>query len=168
MIDAINTNKIIEFIFLALYLIAIAIIAKTDKEKRQINRGAIYYAIGISILYIIYLCVTDKSNIYRYILYLSITLILLVIDTLDLKNKAKTSYLTSILILLTIMAVFTGEVTTILTSMMTLIIIGLVMLLNKIRKNNEEISNDLTIGFYLCVSNIFILLCLIIKFGVSS
>ena len=149
---------------MVLYLSAIAIIAGIDKEKREIEKSVLYYALGILITYIIYLCIIDKPSIYRYVMYLSTLVILLVADTIKLKSKAKTSYVISILILLVIMAVFTGEVTTILTIIMTLLIIAIYILIskiknitNKVKKEEKDLTNNLTLGFYLCISNIIML-----------
>lgn len=157
-------QKIIEIFFMVLYLSAIAIIAGIDKEKKEIEKSVIYYALGVLVAYIIYLCIIDKASIYRYVMYLSAIIILLIADTLLLKTKAKTSYTISILMLLIIMVVFTGEVTTILTIIMTLLIIVFYILIykiknmtNKIKKEKKDISKYLTIGFYLCISNIIML-----------
>ena len=160
-----NINTLISLAFIVLYLSAIVIIAGIDKESKQIERSVIYYALGVMVLYIIYLCMVDKTNIYRYIMYLSITLILLIIDTVILKKKAKTSYVLSILILLMIMAVFTGEAVTILTVIMTLLIKVIYFVLNKIKsktnkvkKVQEDLSKNLNYGFYLSISNIIMLI----------
>ena len=159
-----KNQKLIELGFMVLYLSAIAIIAGIDKEKREIEKSVLYYALGILITYIIYLCIIDKPSIYRYVMYLSTLVILLVADTIKLKSKAKTSYVISILILLVIMAVFTGEVTTILTIIMTLLIIAIYILIskiknitNKVKKEEKDLTNNLTVGFYLCISNIIML-----------
>ena len=159
-----KNQKLIELGFMVLYLSAIAIIAGIDKEKREIEKSVIYYALGILIVYIIYLCIIDKPSIYRYVMYLSTLVILLVADTIKLKSKAKTSYVISILILLVIMAVFTGEVTPILTIIMTLLIIAIYILIskiknitNKVKKEEKDLTNNLTVGFYLCISNIIML-----------
>ena len=157
-----NLTQIIELGFMSLYLTAIIIIAGIDKENRQIEKSVIYYAIGIAVLYIIYLCIIDITSIYRYVMYLTIILILLTIDTIKLKKQAKTNYVLSILILLTIMVVFTGEITGILTVIMTLLVIAILLVLNKIKnklskvkKEKRDISKDLKLGFYLCISNVF-------------
>lgn len=157
-------QKLIELGFMVLYLSAIAIIAGIDKEKREIEKSVLYYALGILITYIIYLCIIDKPSIYRYVMYLSTLVFLLIADTIKLKSKAKTSYVISILILLVIMAVFTGEVTTILTIIMTLLIIAIYILIskiknitNKVKKEEKDLTNNLTLGFYLCISNIIML-----------
>ena len=160
-----NINQLIDIGFLVLYFCAIVIIAGIDKENRKIEKSVIYYAIGISLAYIIYLCIVDNTNIYRYIMYLVTTLILLIVDTIILRKKAKTSYVLELLILLSVMIIFTGEAVTILTIIMTLIIIAIYILLekikrkiNKTKRENVNLQNNLKIGFYLCTSNIIMLI----------
>ena len=167
----IEINKLIQIGFLVLYLSGIVIIAGIDLEKRKIEKSVIYYAIGILVFYIIYLCIVDKTNIYRYIMYLSFTILLLIADTVTLKKKARTSYIISVLILILIMAVFTGETITFLSIMMTLIIVALYILITKIRMmtNKTRISqndncNNLNFGFYLSISNIIMLLYALLLF----
>ena len=160
-----EVRTLIDIAFLVLYLSGIVIIAGIDLEKRKIEKSVIYYALGILVIYIIYLCIVDKTNIYRYIMYLSIILILLVIDTVNLKKKAKTSYVLSLIILLLIMVVFTGEAVTILTITMTLLTVGIYLILNiikyktnKVKKIDNEIAKNLRFGFYLSMSNIVMLI----------
>ena len=160
-----EANTLLELGFMVLYLSAIVIIAGIDKEKRQIEKSVIYYALGISVAYIIYLCIIDKASIYRYVMYLAAMLILLIIDTVRLKSSAKTSYVLSILILLVIMVIFTGEAITILTIAMTLLSLAIYILINKIKSLKDKVKNkhkalskNMNIGFYLCVSNIIMFL----------
>ena len=169
----IQITQLIELAFLILYLSGIVIIAGIDLERRHIERSVIYYALGISLIYIIYLCIIDKASIYRYIMYLAITLILLIIDTMKLKNTAKTSYVISVMMLIPIMAIFTYEIVTILTIVMTLVEISVYILLKKINNRRRRlkvppnyITENLKIGFYLCTSNIIMLIesFLIMKF----
>ena len=165
-IETLTTPVLIEMGFLALYISAIVIIAGIDKEKRQIEKSVIYYAIGVLVLYIIYLCIIDKASIYRYVMYLAFVLIILLLDTYVLKKDAKDSYILSLLMLVLIMAVFTGEITTILTIIMTLLSISILILINKVKikmkkvkTNEKELSKNISLGFYLCTSNIIMLIC---------
>ena len=160
-----DLNVLIAIAFLVLYLSAIVIIAGISLEKKKIEKSVIYYALGILVLYIIYLCIVGTPNIYRYIMYLSITLILLIFDTINLKKKARTSDVLSVLILINIMAVFTGEFITILTITTTLLAILLYIIICKIKQirskvinNEKKISDNLNIGFYLTISNIVMLI----------
>ena len=159
---------LIDIAFLVLYLSGIAIIAGIDLENKKIEKGVIYYAIGITMLYIIYLCIVDTTNIYRYIMYLSFTLVVLVADTVTLKKKAKTSYVLSVLMLILIMAVFTGEIVTIYTIATTLFAVLIYIILNiikekkdKIRNNDKKYLENIRFGFYLSISNIIIFIIML-------
>lgn len=158
-------TKLIEFAFLVLYLVAIFLIAGIDLEKREIEKSVLYYAIGIGIAYIIYLCIMDNTSIYRYAMYLIAIVIVLIIDNHHLKKYAKNSYTISILLLLMIMAIFTGEYVVINTAVITFLAIAMYIIavkikrkLNKARIETKEISPNLRIGFYLCISNVLTLL----------
>ena len=100
-------------------------------------------------------------------MYLSITLVLLIIDTLILTKKANTSYILSVLIMILVMAVFTGEMITFYSLIMTLLIVLIFTLFKKIRdikskvKKDNQISKNLNFGFYLAVSNITMLIYVI-------
>lgn len=162
-----NIYLLIETLFIVLYLVAIFIIAGIDKERKIIQKNVIYYGLGISLIYIIYLCIIDFASIYRYAMYLSFLLILLIIDTVILQKKAKNNYTISILMLIMIMVIFTGEFVTIWTIICTLLLIATIIILynlkNKLNKSKKEtkiISENLHIGFYICILNVII-------FGIS-
>ncbi len=163
-----NVQTIINFAFIILYLVAIFLIAGIDKENRVIEKNVLYYAIGISVIYIIYLCIIDSSSIYRYVMYLSLLVILLIIDTLNLKNKAKNIYAIELLILIVVMEIFTSEIVMYFTGCVALFIITIEMLLlkikkglNKNKKEHKEIFKNLNLGFYLCVSNILVFITML-------
>ncbi len=61
--------------------------AGIDKEKREINRDVLAYGIILSILYMIYLYIIEKNSIYRYIIYLVLYVIILLVDNITLKKK---------------------------------------------------------------------------------
>ncbi len=163
-----NVQTIINFAFIILYLVAIFLIAGIDKENRVIEKNVLYYAIGISVIYIIYLCIIDSSSIYRYVMYLSLLVILLIVDTLNLKNKAKNIYAIGLLLLIVIMEIFTSEMVVYFTGCVTLLIIAGKMLiykikagLNKNKKEHKEISKNLKLGYYLCISNILVFITML-------
>ena len=160
-INTLNINLIIELSFIVLYLVAVFLIAGIDKESRVVEKNVLYYAIYVSIIYITYLCIIDSENMLRYAIYLGLIMMLLIVDSLYLRNKAEDNYTISILILLVIMAIFTSEITTIFTVIGALLIIAGVLIENKIKnkmsktkKEHKEIINNLHIGFYLCLSNV--------------
>ena len=111
-IDAYNLQlqSIAKFAFIALYLVSIFIIAGIDKEYRKIERGVLYYGLMVSCSYIIYLCIMGQTSIYRYVMYLVTLIVLLIIDSETQIQKAKSSYLLEILMLIVIMVINTGNI----------------------------------------------------------
>lgn len=151
--------KIIEYIFFVLYFTFIVLMAGIDKEYRTINKPVLMYGIIVSIMYIVYLYIIEKTSIYRYVIYLVLFLLLLSLDTINLKKKAKTSYTILILMVITIMVAFTGEYITIGTIITTLLAIALTLLIKKIKepkttKTSKQYNKNIKIGFYLSVFNI--------------
>lgn len=162
-IDAYNINvyTLIDFAFIVLYLAALFIIAGIDKENIKIEKSVLYYALLVCVAYIIYLCIMDHTSIYRYAMYLIAVIILLFIDGKKLKNEAKDSYAISILNLILIMAMMTGELATIGAMIFTFIIILELYIINRIkflsnksRKEEKKVLKSFPWGFYLCLGNI--------------
>ena len=103
-----------------------------------------------------------KISIYRYGIYLFLYIIVLILDTITLKKFAKSPYLNGILMLILIMASFTGEFITAISLIAGLLSIAIYILIYKIRqdlkrkKSDEQISDKISIGFCLGASNILI------------
>lgn len=157
----IKIEQVAEYCFMALYLSFLFIIAGIDKEQRKIEKPVLTYGIIISIIYIAYLCIVEKANIYRYGIYLMCYIIMLTFDTITLKKYAKSTYVNGIIISIITMIVFTGEYVTANAIILTLLTIAIYLLLYKLkniknrnRKSDKQISKQLSIGFYLGVSNI--------------
>lgn len=157
-----NLSKIIEYSFWILYFTFIILIAGIDKETRTINKSVLMYGVIISIMYIIYLYIIEKTSIYRYVIYLLVLLLLLIIDTINLRKKAKNSYLYSILIFIIIMTIFTGEYITISSIIMTLLYISIYLMVKKLKKNKE--NKELKVGFCLAIFNILYFLLVSYRF----
>lgn len=151
----INVMKIIEYMFLVLYFTFIILMAGIDKENRTINKPLLIYGIIISIMYIVYLYIIEKTSIYRYVIYLVLFILFLLVDIINLKKYAKNSYLISIIITIVIMAIFTGEYITISTVISGLITIAIILSLQKLKndKDNKQSFNKLKIGLYLSIFN---------------
>ena len=150
---------IVEYLFFVLYFTFIILMAGIDKESRTINKSVLVYGVIISIMYIVYLYIIEKTSIYRYAIYLVLFLALLLFDTINLKKRAKTSYTNSILIVILIMAIYTEEYVTIASIITTLLMISLNLLFKKLRKRkttqtSEQYNNNIKIGFYLSIFNI--------------
>ena len=156
-----NLDKfiIIEYVFFVLYFTFIVLMAGIDKEYRTINKPVLMYGVIISIMYIIYLYIIEKTSIYRYGIYLALFLILLLLDTIKLKKHAQNSYLYSILMVIIIMAIFTGEYTTIASIVTTLLLVAITLLIKTLRKNKtvkttEQYNKNIKLGLYLSIANI--------------
>ena len=158
-------TKIIEFCFIVLYLTFIILISGIDKENRKIDKAVNVYGIVISIIYMLYLCIVEEANIYRYGMYLVLYIAILIFDTITLKKYAKSPYVNGILMSLITMAIFTGEYVAISSIILTLLAIGIYQLLcklknikNKYRKTDKKNLKNISIGFYLGASNIIVFL----------
>ena len=155
---SLNLNIIIRFSFIALYIPAMFLIAGIDKEHRKVEKGVLYYGFLVSLSYIIYLCIIGEDSIYRYVMYLTTLMVLLIIDNIKLKKEAKESYLNSNLMLIVIMLINTGEIVTFFTVLVTVLTIGISKLtfkmknyLNKSIKINKELNYN--VAYLLTLSN---------------
>lgn len=159
-----NLSVISYLIFGLLYIAGLFIISGIDKEKIQIQNELILYLIVVESIYIIYLCIIENTNIYRYVIYLITLMSLIIIYTMYFRKKAEKNYTLEILMLLNLMLIFTYEVCTILTVIYTLLSISIKLLIDKIKAKREKYikktkDNKIPIGFYLCVTNIIMLIC---------
>lgn len=158
-------NNIIDFSFGALYLVFLFLIAGIDKEHHKIDKRVLIYGLSISILYNIYQYLLDETfNPNRFIIYLVLIAIITVISTYELKKTGKDEYVLNVLIFCIIMSFFTYEVATILSIIITLLIVGFKIIINKIlnkRKKYNIETNMQPIAFYLCIANILTVIYII-------
>ena len=162
--------KIIEYIFFVLYFTFIILMAGIDKENRTINKPVLMYGITVSIMYIVYLYIIEKTSIYRYVIYLLLFVLLLLIDTINLKKHAKNSYTYSILMSILIMVIFTGEYVMVSTIITTLLVISIYLIAKKIKnsknkKTTEQYNEKIRIGFCISIFNIlyFVIILFLIR-----
>jgi len=162
-----DSSKVVYCIFGLLYIAGLFIIAGIDKEKIQIRNEVLLYTIIVETLYIIYLYILENVDVYRYVIYLFVLVFFVVINNLYFIKKAKNNYTMQIIILLLAMLIFTYETCTILTIICTLLAISIQIIVDKISKlkqrkvkvKDEKIKDyKIPIGFYLCVSNIVMLI----------
>lgn len=159
-------QTLVYFIFGILYLVSIFLIAGIDKENIKIEKPVLLFGFICVGIYMIYLYILEHdTNMYRYVIYLILSCLLLLFSIFYLRKKGKNSYTTDILILIMFMLLFTYEVVCIYTIIVTLIAIIIHLILNKlyISKNKFvktiKLENEkMPIGFYLCISNITILI----------
>ena len=120
-------------------------------------------------MYMSYLCIVEGANIYRYGIYLVFYILILLFDTITLKKFAKSTYTIGILFMILTMIVFTNEYITISTIIFTFLAMAIYILLyklkNKLNKNvktDRQISGEISIGFFLGVTNIIIFILMLI------
>lgn len=153
----ININEIIYLIFGLLFIAGLIIIAGIDKEKYEIQKSVILYLTIITFVYMIYLYTVGMANIYRYVIYLCLIALSLILQNEYLRKKQKTYYPLEILELSVLMGMFTGSETFLITSILTLLLIAINSIIHKIKRNkhnNKENELKMPIGFYLCITNI--------------
>lgn len=155
-----------------LYFAGIFIIAGIDRKKRNVQKQVLIYTIIISAIYIVYLYIAQKMNIYRYIIYLLVIILLIILDTLKLRKKGEEIYWVNVLILSICMAIFTGEQIFLLTIIYTLLACSMYLLLKKISqktkkyiKQENKQNTKLPIAFFMCICNI--ILYIFINFAIN-
>ena len=146
-----NIITIINFATLILYFTFIVLMAGIDKEKKEINKPVLVYGVIISMLYMIYLYIIEKTSIDRYVIYWVIAVMMLFVEKIVKKSSNK--YNCSIITTLLIMTIFTGEYSIILTCITTVFAILIYKVIMKIKAKDEK--TKMPIGFYLAVTNIF-------------
>lgn len=153
----INTNKLIDFGFGALYIVFLFLVAGIDKEHNKIDKRVLTYGLVISIAYMIYqYIVISQFNYNRFILYLILLALILIFSTFRIKKTGKDEYVFNALILCIVMCFFTYEIATIISIILTLFIIAIKIIINKIINRREKYDINIKeqpIAFYLCISN---------------
>ena len=163
---SIECQELIYFIIGALYLATVFIIAGIDKENIIISKPVLLFGFICVGLYMVYLYIVENNtNMYRYVIYLMLSCVLLLFSIFYIRKKGKDSYPIDILILSIFMILFTYETVYIYTVIMTLFAIAIKLTANKIKlKRNKAIkitkieNKIIPIGFYMCLSNVIALL----------
>jgi len=149
------------YVFAMLYISTLVLIGGIDRCYSKIDKKMIAFGIISSIIYMLYLCTIDLASINLNAIYLAIYIILLVIDSFLLRRYAKDSYIVNLMMLLTIILVFTDLRILVYTVVMTAIAIMLYVLILKMQKNkngNKKIKvKEIPIGFFVAASNVIIL-----------
>lgn len=158
-----ETEKIVLLCLSYLYFSGIFIIAGIDKQKIKVQKQVLIYTITICAIYIVYLYIAQKININRYIIYLLVVILLIILDTLKLRKKGTESYSINVVILAICMAIFTGEQIFMLTVIYTLLACSIYILIKKIEpkmkkyiKQENKPNTKLPVAFFMCISNVII------------
>lgn len=145
-----SSTNIINLISYFIYVTVLFIIAGIDKEHIKIERGPLIFGFVFEFTYIIYECTLKNIDVYKYVICLIILIILLILSIISLKRNMKEQYFIQVLFLSLYMIIFNGSIIYILSVILTLLSIAFY----KIQSNKKE---ELAIGFYLCTSNIIII-----------
>ncbi len=156
----IELDKLVYLVCGMLYMAGLIILAGIDKENKKIFKPILVYEIVVLSLYMIYLYIVEKANIYRYVIYLLIMFIIFIIDTVKLKNNKQESYYLEIMILCIIQATFTYRYAFLLTVIITLIIVAIYNLIMKIKNKKNDEKMRIPFGYYLCITNIIVMICI--------
>ncbi len=149
----IEIDKIVYFIFAMFYFVTLVLIAGIDREYVSIQKSVIIWGIIFFTMYMLYLYILGKANLYKYGICLFFIILLTIINIVQLKKSKKNNYTIDILILYAYITLFSTKECMLYTAILTLLIIGIKF----ISKENKQ-KKKLPIGFYLCISN----LCMII------
>lgn len=168
----VDSQTWVYFIVGVLYIATIFIIAGIDKERIRIEKPVMLFGFICVTLYMIYLYIVEKdTSIYRYVIYLMLSCLLLLFSIVYLRKKGKDSYSIDVLILSILMILFTYETVYIYTVIITLLAISIQLLIHKLKERNSKVvkkvkicTSKIPIGFYMCVSNIIMLI--LINFAV--
>ena len=166
----IEINLIIRYGFMSLFLSYLFITAWIDKENKLVEKYVTVYGITISLIYIAYLCIVEKANIYKYAIYILCYALILIMDTISLKNKKQDSYIAGIMFALITMAVFTGEKVIAYTVCVFFIMIIMYMSFKwldryskRILKNSIPIYKSIRVAYFLCIANIISTFAILIQ-----
>lgn len=157
--------EIVKIIYLGiglLYFASLFIIGGISKEKNTIQKSVIYYGIFVSIIYIIYSCTLGSKNVYKYAIYLSCIISLIILDIVHFKKNLKNNETIQLIILILYMMIITGESLMLLTLVFTILIMGIENIIKyfKFKKSSKVITNKekRPIPLYICISNIILVI----------
>ncbi len=161
-----NQSILIYFIVGLLYIAALFIIAGIDKEKIRIEKPVLLFGFICVSLYMMYLYIVENNtSMYRYVIYLILSCLLILFSIVYLRKKAKDSYVIDVLVLSMLMVLYTYEVVYIYTVITTLLAVAIQLLIHKITsRKSKTVKTDsikdvkVPIGFYMCTANIVILI----------
>lgn len=145
--------NIVYLAFSYIYMSVLFIIAGIDKENNNVDKNVLTFGLAVETIYIIYECILNNIDIYRYVMYLFFIAILLLCSVIVLKKHKKQKYLIEILFLSLYIIIFSGSIIYVLTIILTLLSIAFYRLFKKKQKKLQ-----IPIGFFMSISNIIIII----------
>lgn len=157
---SLNNNQVIYLIFFLVYIASLFIIAGIDKENINIQKSVLLFGIIISMIYMIYVCIQKFDNIYTYIISFAVWILLFIYKIINNKKRHVTSYIIDCILLLMYMNIFTGSIISCITALLTIFCVIIKIEINRYKEKNynKSINYSIPVGFYLCVSNILIII----------
>ena len=146
-VNVLDIYSLINISFLLIYVSTLFIIAGIDKENIQIQKNVLVFGYIMEILYMIYQYTLNNFNVYQYVIYLILFFLLLFINNSKEKNE-RTKYFIQCLFLSFYMVIYSGIHSYIISAILTLIL-GII--------NKKRTKKNKPLGFYLSVSNIFVI-----------
>ena len=161
-----NQSILVYFIVGLLYIASLFIIAGINKEKIRIEKPVLLFGFICVSLYMMYLYIVENNtNMYRYVIYLVLSCLLILFSIVYLRKKGKDSYAIDVLVLSMLMILYTYEVVYIYTVITTLLAVAIQLLIHKIiTRKSKTVKKDsiknikVPIGFFMCTANIVIML----------
>lgn len=156
----INIQKITYLLFGFFYISTLFIIAGIEMENYYISKPVLLFGVIIEAIYIIYLYILN-NNMYKYVMYLIALIAIILINAFQQKKSQQNTV--QILNLCLYLTIATNEFITIMSIALALLFSSM----NQIRCNikSDKKKNDNTesevkvpLGFYICFSNILILI----------
>ena len=151
-LNILSLESCINLAFLLIYISVLFIIAGIDKENSFIDKNVLLFGFVAQILYIIYQYTLRTLSVYQYVIYLIVFIIGFYILKISINNNKKSKYLIQVFALLLYIIIYSGVLKFLFTLMLTLII----MTIYEKIKNKKDVKT--TIGFYLTISNIIIII----------
>lgn len=156
-IDLINIHipDIIYIVIGTIYISTLILIGGLDRNIHNISKNIMLFGLIVEAMYIIYLYMSGV-NIYRYVLYLFIMLILMIVETIYLRKKGKTLYPVQLLTLCIYIVMWTSEELAILSIILTLWIVAIEQIITNPKKEliESKEKRNIPIASWLCFSNI--------------
>ncbi len=152
-IYTLNIASGIELLAYLTFVSILFIIAGIDREEIKIQKNVIVVGYILEAIYIIYQCTLGNINVYQYVIYLLLLIILLILDNIITKKCMKNKYYTDILYLALYIIILFGSNVYIVTTIISLIAISIYLIIRKENKNT-----NISIGYFVSICTILTLI----------
>ena len=159
-------DKMVYFGVFIIFYVTIALVSGIDKEYRAINKSVIVFGTIIQFAYILYLCIVKNAIIYRYSICLGFLILFIIFDKLLKQKENKTNYAIEIIIYGLYINLFIDSEWFLVVAFITFLLSAFSSIFRRAKQHAnlesidaKEVSrNRTTIGFYLGISTIIILI----------